>query len=88
MPELSRFFGMVIRMRFEDNSRHNKPHVHVEYGDYNATIGLDGELLAGSLPAKNLTVMQAWIALREEQLYMAWNNAVRSLPFDKVEPLK
>jgi hypothetical protein len=79
---------MVIRMRFEDNSRHNKPHVHVEYGDYNATIGLDGELLAGSLPAKNLTVMQAWIALREEQLYMAWNNAVRSLPFDKVEPLK
>ena len=42
MPELSRFCGMVIYMLFYDIGQHNKPHVHVYYG----------ELLAGSLPLK------------------------------------
>lgn len=52
MPELSRFDGMVIYMLFRDNKQHNKPHVHVYYGEYEAAIGIDGELLAGSLPRK------------------------------------
>lgn len=50
MPELSRFGGMVIYMLFNDIGQHNKPHVHVYYGDYEAAIGIDGELLAGALP--------------------------------------
>lgn len=52
MPELSRFGGMVIYMLFRDTAHHNKPHVHVYYGEYEASIGIDGELLAGSLPRK------------------------------------
>jgi hypothetical protein len=52
MPELSRFAGMVIYMLFGDTKQHNKPHVHVYYGEYEAAIGIDGELLAGSLPRK------------------------------------
>ena len=55
MPELSRFGGMVIYMLFMDTKQHNKPHVHVYYGDYEAAIGIDGELLAGSLPKKQFT---------------------------------
>ena len=39
MPELSRFGGMVIYMLFMDTKQHNKPHVHVYYGDYEAAIG-------------------------------------------------
>ena len=50
MPELSRFGGMVIYMLFMDTKQHNKPHVHVYYGDYEAAVGIDGELLAGALP--------------------------------------
>ena len=53
MPELSRFGGMVIYMLFMDTKQHNKPHVHVYYGDYEAAVGIDGELLAGALPQKN-----------------------------------
>ena len=34
MPELSRFEGMVIKMLFNDTVQHNKPHVHVTYGEY------------------------------------------------------
>lgn len=46
MPELCRFGGMVIVMLFKDTKQHNKPHVHVYYGEYEASVGLDGELLA------------------------------------------
>ena len=88
MPELCRFEGMIIRMLYKDNVQHNKPHIHVVCGEYKASIGLDGELIAGLLPVKKLALVQAWIILREEQLYAAWNHAVREIPFGKIEPLR
>lgn len=88
MPELSRFEGMSIKMLFSDNAQHNKPHIHVYCGEHVATVGIDGELMAGSLPIKKLKLLQAWLILREEALYEAWNHAVRNEPFGKIEPLK
>jgi hypothetical protein len=87
MPELSRFEGIVIKMMFNDTVQHNKPHVHVTYGEYKASIALDGELLAGSLPYKQLKMVIGWMALHEEEVYGAWNKAVRNEPFDKIAPL-
>ena len=75
MPELSRFGGMVIYMLFRDIGQHNKPHVHVYYGDYEAVIAIDGELLAGSLPRKQLKIVTGWLAYHEEAAYKAWNPA-------------
>lgn len=88
MPELSRFFNIVIKMIFSDTSQHHKPHIHVYYAEYEATIGIDGELLAGSLPVKQLKLVEAWMAIHEDELYEAWNKAVRNIPFDKIEPLR
>ena len=88
MPELSRFSGMAIKMLYSDNAQHNKPHVHVFYNEFEAAVGLDGELLAGVLPPKKLSLVQAWIILREDELYKAWNNAVRNIPFKKINPLQ
>ena len=88
MPELSRFFSIVIKMVFNDNSQHHKPHFHVYYGEYEASVGIEGDLLAGSLPVKQLRMVQAWAATHEDELYTAWNNAVRGLPTGKIEPLK
>jgi len=73
---------------FSDNTKHNKPHIHVFYNEYEASIGLDGELLAGSIPVAQLKLVQAWIVLHEEELYGAWNNAIRNIPFNKIEPLR
>lgn len=87
MPEISRFQGMVIKLIFLDNDKHHKPHVHVYYGEYEASIGLDGELLSGSIPLKKLRLIQAWMILHEEELYKAWNNAVQGLPFEDIKPL-
>ena len=51
-------------------------------------MGVDGDLPAGSLPVKQLKLVQAWAAIHEEELYMTWNKAVRNEPFGKIEPLK
>lgn len=87
MPELCRFYSIVIKMIYCDNGQHNKPHFHVYYADYEASMGIDGELLAGSLPVKQLRLVQAWAAIHEEELYAAWNKAVRGIPFGKIAPL-
>ena len=70
-----------------DTVQHNKPHVHVYFGEYTASIGIDGELLAGSLPVKQLKMVVGWLALHEEEAYAAWNKAVRGEAFDKIKPL-
>lgn len=88
MPELCRFQGMVIKLLYGDVAQHNKPHIHVYCGEYEASVAIDGELLAGSLPVKKLTLLQAWLILHEEELYTAWNHAVKNEPFNKIEPLR
>ncbi len=88
MPELCRFYNIIVKMIYRDNIQHNKPHVHIYYNEYDASIGIDGELLAGSLPLKQLKLVQAWLTIHEEELYRAWNAAVQGIPFGKIEPLR
>ncbi len=88
MPELSRFYGIIIKMLFSDNDQHHKSHVHVYYGEYEASIALDGELLEGNLPHKQYKLVVAWMAIHEDELHKAWNDAVRQIPFNRIDPLK
>lgn len=88
MPELSRFEGIVVYLLFRDNKEHNKPHVHAYYGEYKAAIGIDGELLAGKLPMRQLKMVTGWLALHEEEAYAAWNLAVSGERFEKIAPLR
>lgn len=88
MPELSRFFNIIVRMQFSDIGQHNKPHIHIQYAEYTAVIALDGELLKGEIPVKQLKLIEAWMAIHEEELYKAWNDAVRNIPFAKIDPLR
>lgn len=75
-------------MQFNDVGQHHKPHIHVQYSEYNAVLALDGEMLSGSLPVKQLRLVEAWMTIHEEELYKAWNDAVRSIPFAKIDPLR
>ncbi len=88
MPELCRFYYIVIKWSFSDTDKHHKPHVLVSYNEYEASVGVDGELIAGSLPVKQLKLVQAWAAIHEDELYAAWNKAVQNIPFGKIEPLR
>ena len=88
MPELSRFYDLVIKMPYADQQQHNKPHVHVYSAEHEASVGIDGELLAGSLPLKQMRILSAWLAIHEDELYAAWNRAVRGEAPGKIQPLE
>jgi hypothetical protein len=74
-------------MMVDDIGQHNKPHIHVQHAEYKAAIGLDGELLAGYLPTKQMKFLRIWLILREDELYKAWTQAVRNQQPQKIEPL-
>lgn len=51
MPEVSRFFGIVVTMYLEAGERHNTPHIHARYSGHRATLAIEsGDILAGTLP--------------------------------------
>jgi len=88
MPELCRFFNIIIKMLYCDDAQRHKPHFHVFYGEFEASVGIDGDLLAGSLPIKQMKLVQAWAVIHEAELYAAWNSAVKGESFDKIDPLR
>mgnify|MGYP005781106371 CR=1 FL=1 len=72
MPIISQFYGILIYMYRELGSVHNKPHIHVRYNEYEMTISIKGEKLNGNIPKKQKKLVDAWIALHEEELEAAW----------------
>ena len=60
MPEISRFFGIVIYMNWRE---HPPMHFHAVYGEHEALMTLDGKVYAGSLPGRALSMVREWMAL-------------------------
>lgn len=56
----------------EKNSPHNKPHIHAVYAENKMSIASDGEILAGKLPRKQQKCVEAWVAIREDEINAAW----------------
>lgn len=68
MPIISRFYGIIIRMYFQQ-SEHNPPHIHAIYGEYVAAIDFKKKrVIEGSLPKKALEMVMEWITIHEEEL--------------------
>jgi hypothetical protein len=85
MPQISRFFGIVIYMYFED---HNPPHFHAHYGDFKAVIAINNfALLEGNLPPKTLGLVIEWASLHQSELLINWELMTKNLAFKKIEPL-
>ena len=69
MPELSRFFGIIIRMYMEASGSHHLPHFHAYYQDDVAVVGLDPiEVIAGNLPRQQRRFVEAWAKLHQQEL--------------------
>ena len=72
MPVLSRFYGITIRMYFQQ-SEHNPPHFHAIYGDDMAAISIkDGKILEGYLPKKALEMVLEWNETNKNKLLEMW----------------
>ncbi len=89
MPELSRFFGIIIRMYWEANAPHHTPHFHAYYQDDVAIYSIDPiELMAGLIPRRQQRLVEAWAELHQAELMADWDSLQagrRPLP---IEPLK
>jgi len=86
MPNVCYFRGMNIYMYYGDDDRHSLPHVHVFYGEYEASYGLDGKLLDVEIPRQLVKYLKAWITLRQEDLYKAWGNVLNDMEPGKIQP--
>jgi hypothetical protein len=85
MPTLSMFYGILIRMYYDD---HNPPHIHAIYGDCESSFDLDGNVIDGELPRKQRRLVTAWIEIHRDELAANWELARNEEPFFKIEPLK
>jgi len=72
MPLVSSFFGILVYMYKKKNSPHHKPHVHAVFAGDKMSIAADGEILAGGLPRKQQKYVEAWVALREDEINASW----------------
>lgn len=81
MPEISRFYGLIIYMFFND---HNPPHFKVKFGEFEANVLIEnGMLLNGDLPISKHKLVTAWAEIHKDELLQMWN----SKDFHKIQPL-
>ena len=72
MPVVCRFYGIVIRMYFQQ-AEHHPPHIHALYGEDVAAIAIgDGTVLDGGLPPKALSMVREWAAIHKTDLLHMW----------------
>lgn len=85
MPEICRFYGIIIQMFFYD---HNPPHFHVVYGDFKAVININDEVVEGFMPKRALKLVFEWMDLHKSELLANWELAQNGELPNKIEPLK
>ena len=86
MPEISRFFGIVIKMFWDD---HNPPHFHAFYAGEWAVIDIHSlSLFAGRLSPRALGLVIEWATLHQQELVDDWRRAQRQEPLVTIAPLR
>jgi hypothetical protein len=88
MPELSRFFGIIIRMYMEVGVPHHTPHFHAYYQDDVGVFSLDPiELIAGTLPRSQRRLVEAWAELHQIELVAGWERLQTGESPEPIDPL-
>ena len=89
MPELARFYGIIIRMYFEANAPHHRPHFHAYYQNQVAIYTIDEiELISGSLPTRQKRLVEAWAELHQQELVSNWERLQGGQGPRPISPLK
>jgi len=84
MPEISRFYGLVILMFFNE---HNPPHFHVTYGEFKAIVNISDEIVLGVMPKRALILIFEWLELHRNELLANWEKCQNGINPDKIKPL-
>ncbi len=82
MPEITRFYGIIIKLFFGD---HAPPHFHAVYGEFVGLIDIERvELIEGDLPPRAKKLVLEWASINKTSLIEMWN----SQEFHKLPPLE
>jgi hypothetical protein len=86
MPEVSRFFGIIITMNYND---HAPPHFHVRYSDHKALISIQTlTLLEGRLSPRVFGLIMEWASRHQAELMANWLRARQQAELHRIEPLE
>jgi len=84
MPEIARFYGIIIRM-FLIDKEHPPRHIHIKYGEYQAVMELENlNIIEGSIPRKCRALVSEWAELHQDELIAMWD----SQNFHSIAPLE
>ncbi len=80
MPEITRFYGIVIKIFFRNE--HNPPHIHAVYGEHNGVFNIDTmDMTEGDLPSRAVKMIQEWGLPHKDELQFMWDTqTVHKLP--------
>ena len=84
MPEICRFYGIIIQMFFND---HNPPHFHAVYGEYKIVININDEVVEGFMPKRALKLIFEWMEIHKSELLENWILSQNGELPKKIEPL-
>lgn len=86
MPTISEFFGIIIRMYFND---HPPPHFHAIYGEYEGVIGIESlAIIEGGLPRRAFGLVKEWAELHRAELLADWELCRARQQPQRIEPLE
>ena len=85
MPEISRFFGIVIAMFYRE---HAPPHFHAKYAGQWAAFSIeDLKMIEGTLPRRAISLVLEWAFQHREELMVNWERAENREALEKIKPL-
>ena len=89
MPEICRFFGIIIRMYVEPQAPHHRPHFHAYYQEDVGVYAIDKvELIAGQLPRRQHRLVEAWAKLHQRELLVDWERLQSGRIPLRIDPLQ
>jgi len=84
MPEISRFYGIIIKMFFNE---HNPPHFHAEYQGFKVSISIESGIVEGKMPKRALSLIFEWLEIHKDELINNWKLIEETGDYNKIEPL-
>ncbi len=85
MPEIARFFGMIVTMYFKE---HGVPHFHVRYESHRASVEIESGEIHGKLPPRAVKLVEEWRLLHRAELLANWQAARTNQMLNKIAPLE
>lgn len=89
MPIVSQFYGIIVRIYFNDTEKHFLEHIHVQYNEYDAVYSIkDVSVLEGHLPQKQHKLVIAWMEIHKEELIALWKVSQNDGEVFKIDSLR